>query len=68
MKKNFNRVTILNSEQKLNIELIVVNILNSGNLDGIDSINALSKILYFIDISFIKMMAPHFKDEILAHL
>lgn len=63
----FKKISGLNTEEKLQIETMVDNILSSQGIEGTEHINSISKILYFIDISFIKMIVPEFKDEILAY-
>ncbi len=63
----YKKIAALTSEEKIQIENIIDIILKNGNLKGADFINSISKILYFIDMSFIKMMAPQFKDEILTY-
>lgn len=63
----YKKIAALTSEEKIQIENIIDIILKNGNLKGADFINIISKILYFIDMSFIKMMAPQFKDEILTY-
>ena len=63
----FKKISGLNTEEKLQIEIMVDRILSSQEIEGTEYINSISKILYFNDISFIKMMAPEFKDEILTY-
>ena len=63
----YKKISGLNSEEKIQIETIVDNILSFQNLEGTASINSINKILYFNDISFIKIMAPEFKDELIAY-
>lgn len=67
MARLYQKIAGLNSEEKLQIENIVDNILSSQDLEEVESFKSISEILYFNDISFIKMMAPEFKDEILAY-
>ena len=63
----YKKIAALTSEEKIQIEKIIDVTLKNGDLEGTDFINNISKILYFIDIFFIKMMAPQFKDEILTY-
>ncbi|MFX1450549.1 MAG: N-6 DNA methylase [Promethearchaeota archaeon] len=63
----YNKIATLTSDEKNQIEQIIDDILKDGNITKTDFINSISKILYFINISFIKMMVPQFKDEILAY-
>jgi len=69
IKKNqlFKKISGLSSEEKLRIEKIIDNILQDKTPFGIRGISTVSKILYFIDLSFIKMMAPEYKDVILMY-
>lgn len=69
IKKNrlFKKIAGLNSEEKLRIGKIIENILQDRTPFGIKGISTISKILYFIDLSFIKMMAPEYKDVILTY-
>ena len=61
------KVALPTSEEKIQIENVIEDILNSKSVQGIEKINSISKILYFIDIAFIKMIAPEYKNEILAY-
>jgi len=63
----FNKISNISSEDRLVIENIVDDVLTSGNTENINLINSINKILYFIDISFIKMIAPDYKEDLLAY-
>ena len=57
----------LTTERKLKIEMIVNDILTSKKNELVGSIISVNEILYFINIAFIKMMAPDYKVEILSY-
>lgn len=63
----FKKFALLTSDDKNRIEDSINNILSAQDISGIDFINTVSKLIYFIDLSFIKVMAPKYKDEILAY-
>ena len=53
----YQKIAGINSEEKHQIEMIVDNILSSQNLEEVESIKKISQIIYFNDISFIKMVS-----------
>jgi len=63
----FNKIANLFTEQKLQIEEIIDTILNSEEVSGMENIDTISKILYFIDLAFIKMIAPDYVEEIMTY-
>ena len=63
----YNKIIHIDSEQKLAIESVIDSILLQGIVSGIENIKTISKISHFIDLAFIKMMAPENKEEILAY-
>jgi len=54
-------------DDKLLIENIIDSILDNGDITNINEISSIREILYFIDLAFIKMMAPEYKDELLTY-
>ncbi len=69
IKKNilYKKITILNSEQKSEIDAIIDDVLQHKELTNSKYINTITKIIHFIDLAFIKMIAPEYKEEILAY-
>jgi hypothetical protein len=69
IKKNqiFKKFALLIPEDKNAIESLIDNILLTQDINGERDINTVSKLLYFINLSFIKMMVPKYKDEILTY-
>jgi len=63
----FKKFAILTPKDKNEIENSIDNILTTRDINGVNFINTVSKLLYFIDLSFIKMMAPKYKEEILSY-
>ena len=61
------KIAGLDSEEKLRIERIIDKVLQDKGPFGLKGINTISKILYFIDLAFIKMMVPEYKDVILTY-
>ena len=61
------KISGLGSDDKKRIESIVDNVLANKNIEDVGYLNNIHRILYFIDISFIKMIAPEFIEEILAY-
>lgn len=57
----------LNSEIKTKIEQTVDGILATNTQADVDEIKHISEILYFINIAFIKMMAPDYKDVLITY-
>ncbi len=57
----------MNSEQKSAIDAIIDDVLQHKELTNSTYINIISKIIHFIDLAFIKMVAPEYKEEILAY-
>ncbi|KKM64301.1 hypothetical protein LCGC14_1502710 [marine sediment metagenome] len=63
----FQKIPNLNSEEKIKIEQTVDRILATNTKAGENEIKLISEILYFINIAFIKMMAPNYKDILLTY-
>ena len=63
----FQKISPLSSDDRERIEELIEDILNSGDKSDIGFIDSISKILYFIDMAFIKMIAPKYKEEILTY-
>ncbi|KKN04793.1 hypothetical protein LCGC14_1093850 [marine sediment metagenome] len=63
----FQKIPNLNSEIKIKIEQTVDGILATNTQVGVDEIKRISEILYFINIAFIKMMAPDYKDVLMSY-
>jgi type I restriction-modification system DNA methylase subunit len=61
------KISNITAENKLLIENTIEDILNSGNSESMNKINTIREILYFLDLSFVKMMAPEYKDIILNY-
>ena len=61
------KISGLGTDDKKRIESIVDNVLANENVEDVGILNNISRILYFIDLSFIKMIAPKFIEEILAY-
>jgi len=67
-KQNLNhKLAQLTSDDKIMIETVIDDILSTKKVHSIEKINSISKILYFIDCAFIKMMTPKYKDDILTY-
>ncbi|KKM80726.1 hypothetical protein LCGC14_1337000, partial [marine sediment metagenome] len=63
----FQRIPNLNSVMKIKIEQTVDGILATNTQADVDEIKHISEILYFINIAFIKMMAPDYKDVLITY-
>ncbi|KKK81429.1 hypothetical protein LCGC14_2813520 [marine sediment metagenome] len=63
----FQKIPSINSEIKIKIEQTVDGILTTNTKVGVDEIKRISEILYFINIAFIKMMAPGYKDVLITY-
>jgi len=61
------KISGLGSDDKKRIESIVDNVLVTKDIEDVGYLNSINRILYFIDVSFIKMIAPKFIEEILAY-
>ena len=64
-----NLISQISASDKSFIENIINTVLqgNNFNAQSLKEINTLNKILYFNNLSFIKMMMPNFKDLILDY-
>lgn len=63
----FKQISHPTIEEKTEIEKIIDNILEFNNSQGIESIENINQILYFIDLAFIKMICSAYKDFILEY-
>ncbi|MFW9873644.1 MAG: N-6 DNA methylase [Candidatus Thorarchaeota archaeon] len=63
----FQKISPLSSDEKLRIDETIDKILNYKDNLNIGFISSASKILYFIDMAFVKMIAPEYKEEIMAY-
>jgi len=63
----FRKISLLSSDDKQKIEEYIEEILNTANNSDSRFIDSASKILYFIDMAFVKMIAPKYKGEIMTY-
>ena len=63
----YKKIAILNSDQRSEIDAIIEEVLQHRELTNSKYINTIAKIIHFIDLTFIKMVAPEYKEEILAY-
>ncbi|MBD3215030.1 MAG: N-6 DNA methylase [Candidatus Lokiarchaeota archaeon] len=61
------KLTQITADDKLLIESSIESILKNGLSGEITKINSIREILHFIDMAFIKMIAPDYKDHILTY-
>ena len=63
----FKEISPLTAERRDEIDQIIEPILNNVEFEEVQSIRRVNELIYFIDIAFIKMICPEYKDYILDY-